>query len=223
MNEWGLLAGFIVLLMLALSVALYPLRKHRASVLLLTPIVIVLVGIAYLYWGAWPERVHFIQDRAKQERIQAMLKSMNEPTDLIKKLKAILQTQPNSARGWYLLGRMYASQHQWMDANQAFAHAYRLQPNDEQIAVNYAQNLWQLNHQQYDDNSRGILKSIVVRNPNQPDALAMLAMDAYTSRDYRQAIDYWQVLLKLAPSQSEEARAIRKAIAKAQAMMSTRP
>lgn len=44
----------------------------------------------------------------------------------------------------------------------------------------------------------------------------MLAMHAYLSHDYEAAINYWQRLLQLAPAQSEEALAIRKAIAKAE-------
>lgn len=44
----------------------------------------------------------------------------------------------------------------------------------------------------------------------------MLAMDAFVSHAYEDAIRYWQRLLKLAPEQSEEAQAIRKAIAKAE-------
>ena len=220
MNKWWLLFGFIILLVLALSIVWYPLRKSRASLLLSMPVLILLIGLAYWYWGAWSGWTCFLQDNVKQQRIQTLLQSVHAPADLIVKLKAILQQQPNSARGWYLLGRIYVSQNQWRDANDAFATAYRLQPDDEQIIVNYAQNLWQLNHQQFDETSRKLLKKVLAKNAQQPDALAMLAMDAYAQQAYQQAIDYWQNLLKLAPPQSEEAMAIRKAIAKAQSMIS---
>ena len=55
------------------------------------------------------------------------------------------------------------------------------------------------------------------RNPNQPDAIAMLATDAFEQDDFQQAIDYWQHLLDLIPPQSDEAKAIRRAINKARA------
>ena len=219
MNKGWLILGFVVLLVPAVGLALYPLRKQRVKAVLLAPVLIIAVSLAYWQWGAWPAWTHYLKDNAKQARIQAVLHSMHEPADLIDKLKATLQQQPNSARGWYLLGRIYASQNQWVDADEAFAKAHRLQPENEQITVNYVQNLWQLHHQQFDDSSRALLKTVLEKNPNQPDALSMLAMDAYTRNEYQLAIDYWQDLLKLIPNLSEDAKAIRKAIAKAQAMM----
>lgn len=216
MSEAWLLFCFLMLTLFALSLALYPLRKFPVIVSVLAPVLIIFVGVAYWHWGAWSSTI-------KQQRVQAMLKSMPNPPALIAKLKATLEKQPDSARGWYLLGRLYVSQNQWQEANEAFAMAHRLQPDDEQMTVNYIQNLWQLNHQAFDDKSRTLLNDVLERNANQPDALAMLAMDAYIHHQYQRAIDYWQHLLKLAPPQSEEAVAIRKAIAKAQAQMSNKP
>ncbi len=48
----------------------------------------------------------------------------------------------------------------------------------------------------------------------------MLAMDAYMRHSYQQAINYWQHLLTIIPPQSDDAMAIRKAIAKAQQKLS---
>ena len=219
MSEWWLLSGFVLLLMLALIAALYPVRMFRKSVMLLAPFLIIMVSLAYWQWGAWREWTHSLQEGLKQQRVQSMLKSIREPADLIIKLKATLHNDPTSSRGWYLLGRIYASQNQWQEANDAFALAHKLKPEDELITVNYAQSAWQLNNQQFDDNTRALLTKVLEQNPNQPDALAMFAMDAFGRHDYQKAIDYWQDLLKLAPPQSEEAEAIRKAIAKAQAAL----
>ena len=76
--------------------------------------------------------------------------------------------------------------------------------------------MWQLNHQKFNGESRALLQAVLKKNANQPDALAMLAMDAFIGHAYQRAIDYWQRLLKIAPPQSDDAEAIRKAIAKAQ-------
>ncbi len=219
-NEWWLLVGLSFFLIIAVLVALYPFRKGKISILMLTPLLFFIVATAYWRWGAWPEWRNFIQQQVKQQQAQAMLQSVKSPQELIDKLQARLKKQPDSARGWYLLGRLYASQGQWQEASNAYAKAYRLQPTQEQITVNYAQSLWQLNHQQFDDNIRAKFQSVLNSNDTQPDALAMLAMDAYKGRAYQQAIDYWQRLLKVAPPQSEEAQAIRKAIAKAQHKLS---
>ena len=216
MNEWWLFGGLLFLLIIALVIALYPLRKPKISVMMLMPVISCLVAFAYWRWGAWPDWQNYIQQQAKQEQVQAMLKSVRNPQDLIIKLKARLALQPRSARGWYLLGRLYASQGQWQHAHDAYAKAHHLKPQDEQATVNYAQSLWQINHQAFDPNIRLLLQSVLQKNANQPDALAMLAMDAFVGHAYQQAIDYWQRLLKISPPHSEDAQAIRKAIVKAQ-------
>lgn len=217
MNEWWRLISLLILLMLALTLALYPWRKSRAVILGAAPVMIVLTGLAYWHWGAGLEWTHYLQEGIRQQRAQSLMKTMHDdPAELIAKLKATVEKQPASARGWYLLGRLYVSQNQWQQANDAFATAHQLQPNDEQITVNYAQNLWQLNNQQFDGTIRTLLNDVLKHNASQPDALAMLAMDAYACHEYQRAIDYWQALLKQVSPQSEEAMAIRKAIAKAQ-------
>lgn len=216
MNEWWLLVCFIVLSLLALPVALYPLRKTRVLVLSLIPTLILALSLAYWHWGTWQNWQAYIHREAKQQQVQAVLQTIKSPAELIDRLQARLKENPESARGWYLLGRLYASQNEWLQARDAFSKAYQLNREDEAAAVNYAQSLWQLNQQQFNEQTRGLFKTLLQKNPNQPDALAMLAMDAFTSHDYQRAINYWQQLLKLAPEQSEEAQMIRKAIAKAQ-------
>ena len=221
MNEWSLLLVFVVFLIISLIVALYPLQKRAMSGMLLAPIIFSLVAFAYWRWGAWPDLNRFIHQQARQQQAQAMLKSIRNPQELIDRLKARLEQQPDSPRGWYLLGRVFASQEQWPQAHEAFAKAHHLKPDDEQTTVNYAQSLWQLNHQKFNDESRALFQTVLQKNANQPDALAMLAMDAFIGHAYQQAIDYWQRLLKFAPPQSEEAQSIRKAIAKAQHSMTS--
>lgn len=216
MNEWALISGLLFLFIIAVMVALYPLRKPAISMTVLTPILFCLVAFAYWRWGALPDWKTYIHEEARQQQIHAMLQTVRSPQELVDKLKARLAKQPDSMKGWYLLGKLYASQGQWEPARDAFAKAYQLQPTDEQNAINYAQSLWQVNDQQFDDGIRTILHAILQKNAEQPDALSMLAMDAFMGHSYQSAIDYWQQLLKIAPPQSEDAKAIRKAIAQAQ-------
>jgi len=216
MNERWFMVGFIVFLIIALMVALYPLRKQKIAVISLLPLLIIIITFAYWHWGSFADWRNYLQDISRQQQVQALLQTIHGPQELIEKLQARLSDKPESARGWYLLGRLYASQQQWQHAHDAFAKAHQFLPNDEQITVNYAQSIWQLNKNKFDDTSRALFKTVLQKNENQPDALAMLAMDAFVSHDYPQAISYWQRLLKLAPPDSEDAKALRKAITKAQ-------
>ena len=144
-----------------------------------------------------------------------MLKQIKSPDELIRKLRAKLDDTPKSAKGWYLLGRLYNTQNNHALAVEAFTKAHQFEPNNEQYTVNYAHALWQQNNQQFSLKIIEIFQNLLAQNPNQPDALAMLARKEFMDHDYDKASDYWQKLLKLVPPQSQEALAIRKAIAKA--------
>ena len=216
MSDGGLFGGFIVLLLMALVMALYPLRKAIKTCGFLSLLIVSLVVVAYGHWGAWPELRHHLQQQASLQQLQRALQSMKGPDALIDKLKIRVMQEPRRARGWYLLGRLYASQGDWKKAEVVFLKAHRLAPDNEQFTVNYAQSLWQLNHRTFNHNIRMLFLSVLKKNKDQPDALAMLAMDAFVRHADQQAIDYWQRLLDLLAPQSEDAKAIRKAIAKAQ-------
>lgn len=224
MSSYVLLGCFLILSIIAASIVVYPLRKSQGNImftLLLALVLLALPLLGYHYWGSGADWDNYQQQLAKQEQVQDLLKSVQgSPQALIAKLKARLAQQPESARGWYLLGRLYASQEDWQQAHDAYAKAHKLAPTNEQTTINYAQSLWQLNHQQFNDEIRGLFESVLQKNANQPDALAMLAMDAFLGHAYQYAIDYWQRLLNIIPPQSEDALAIRKAIVKAQQRMS---
>ncbi|WP_133135684.1 tetratricopeptide repeat protein [Legionella rowbothamii] len=216
MNEWWLLALLVTLTLLASMVIIYPLRRHWLASLLLVPIIFILTFTGYFNWGGFDKWQDYLQFQENQQKANAMLKSIKSPQELITKLRAKLDDTPKSAKGWYLLGRLYTGQEEKQNAVDAFAKAYQFDPKDEQYAVNYAHSLWVLNNRQFTEQVTHIFVNLLKNNPNQPDALAMMAMNAYVSRAYEDAIAYWQRLLKLAPQQSEEAQAIRKAIAKAE-------
>jgi cytochrome c-type biogenesis protein CcmH len=206
----------IILALFGLWLAFYPLRMHGLKISLLLPLGLILLGLAYWHWGAWAAWQRYLQEKIRYQQVQTVIRSLHGPEELIQKLKDRLHAEPESAKGWYLLGRLYSTQSQWQEASDAFAKAHRLKPHDEKITVNYAESLWQLHTVRYDQKARALLKHLLRVNPNQADALTMLATDAYQHEAYQQAIDYWQHLLMVVPPQSEDAKTIQRAIVKAQ-------
>jgi cytochrome c-type biogenesis protein CcmH len=216
MSEWWLVSLLVVLALFASTVIVYPLRHYRIAASLVAPLMLVLVAVGYYFWGGFSPWHSYLHHNDTQELAQRMLKTIKTPQELISRLKAKLNEDPSSAKGWYLLGRLYASQNDTQHASEAFFKAHHFEPDNEQYTVNYAHSLWEINKQVFSPEILDIFHSLLQKNPNQADALAMLAMDAFMSHAYADAIDYWQRLLKLAPPQSEESLAIRKAIAKAE-------
>lgn len=216
MNEWWLLSFLFGITLLACALIVYPLRRHLLVSLLLVPVIFALSFTGYYFWGDFAKWQDYLQHQESQSQAQNMLKNIKSPQELIEKLRARLDDTPKSAKGWYLLGRLYAGQDDRKNEVAAYAKANQLEPANEQYEVNYAHSLWQLNNRQFNAQITDLFQHLLKNNPNQPDALSMLAMNAFVNHAYEEAIAYWQRLLKLAPAQSEEAAAIRKAIAKSE-------
>lgn len=214
MNEWLLVLVFSLLLLLAATIAAFPCKgKAQLSIAL-----IVIVGsiIGYWQWGAWKNLTHYYHQKNLEKQAQLVLKTVKGPSELIDKLKQHLDANPNAARGWFLLGRLYASQGEWALSFQAFTQAHQLKPHNEKFYVNYAQSMWQVNGQKFNLDIRNHYQRILKDNPKQADTLSMLAIDAFQEKSYQTAIDYWTRLLPLVPPDSADSAAIRRAIAKAQ-------
>ncbi|MDR3442511.1 MAG: hypothetical protein P4L65_05790 [Legionella sp.] len=216
MNEWWLLGFLFGITLFACALIVYPLRRHLLVSLLLVPVIFALSFTGYYFWGDFAKWQDYLQHQESQSQAQNMLKNIKSPQELIEKLRARLDDSLKSAKGWYLLGRLYAGQNDRKNEVAAYAKANQLDPANEQFEVNYAHSLWQLNNRQFNAQITGLFQHLLKNNPNQPDALSMLAMNAFVNHAYEEAITYWQRLLKLAPAQSEEAAAIRKAIAKSE-------
>ncbi|OGV44417.1 MAG: hypothetical protein A3F46_06380 [Legionellales bacterium RIFCSPHIGHO2_12_FULL_42_9] len=192
-----------------------PLRCTQATTALLVGFIIFVI-VLYGQWGGWVSWQHHQVKQVKSKQMQAILKQFKSTEVLIEKLKQKLDDTPGSAKGWYLLGRLYVSQNDWRAAHDSFQKAIKLAPSQERYRTNDVYVEWMINQRQFNAEIRKNLQSLLQKNPKQPDVLALLAMDAYQQNDYQQAIRYWQALLALAPADSESAKALRRAIARAQ-------
>lgn len=215
MSERLLIIILVVFAGLACMLLTYPLRQGGFKRVIGCLVLFCLVGVSYYHWGGFVPLSAYIQESHNQQAAQQLLQSIKGPEDLIIKLKAKLDNTAKSAKGWYLLGRLYSGQNQKIKAVNAFKKAHELQPDEVQFTVNYGQSLWEANNRQFSPQITSIFEQLLKENPNQPDALAMLAMSAYMNHSFDEAIDYWQRLLQLTPRGSDEAFAIEKAIAKA--------
>lgn len=219
MNEWLLI---LVLLLLTLGFAfilVYPFRRKKSHVGLSLILILPMILMAYLHWGAFYAWQDYQTNQLKTQEAKRILKEQGGIGQIIAKLRVNVEANPERAQGWYLLGKLYAGRGQWPQALKALEKAYQLEPDNLQYQIYYAQMRWQNNNQIMDEELRNFYLNILEKHPKQADVLAMLAMDAYMSHHYEQAINYWQTLLKAVPERSKEADLIRKTIAKAQSKM----
>jgi len=61
----------------------------------------------YLHWGFYPQLRHYWQLRENVQVVKSVLANIKSPQQVIDSLRSLLKVQPNRAKGWYLLGRLY--------------------------------------------------------------------------------------------------------------------
>jgi cytochrome c-type biogenesis protein CcmH/NrfG len=185
------------------------------SLYIISLLLILIPGLLYNYLGSWQSWIVYESKLAQSKKIKELIANTSKE-ELIQRLRQKLDDSPQSAHGWYLLGRVYMSQGNWLEAKTSFEKSRQLNPEDLKNSINYVISLWQINGQKGDPVIRDLLASILKTKPQQPDALALSAMDAFNTNDFPKAIGYWKQLLKQVPNDSEAAGFLLKAIQRAE-------
>ena len=192
--------------------------RSQQRVLALVPVILfsaISLGL-YRYWGDSQGLSAFYQQQDRHDLALALLGDYDSPEQVINALKTRLRQAPDSAQGWYLLGRLYMSQQAHVQASQAFAQAYNIEPNDPQLLIQYAQALYFVQ----DGDLRGeptiLLAQALQQVPDHAEALNLMAVGAYQQGNYAMAIDYWQRILAQRPLAGEAKAALQQAVAVAE-------
>ena len=134
--------------------------------------------------------------------------------EMVARLEQRLAAQPDDPAGWARLGRAYAVLGRAEAAEAAYARAYKLSPDDPQVIAEYAAFLYNADPQNTVGPVYGLFTHLHQLEPENPDALWFLGFASYQKADYKNALDYWNRLLKGLAPESPEAQHLRTIIAK---------
>lgn len=157
-----------------------------------------------------------------QRPVLAYLSNPEAPADasippdvmkMVERLEKRLAEQPDDAAGWFRLGRTYAVLGRGEAANAAYARAYKLTPDDPQVVAEYAAFLYESDPQNTGGQVFGLFSRLHQLDPENRDALWFLGFAAHQKGDHKQALGYWDRLLKSLPADSPEAEHMRAIIA----------
>jgi len=211
-----------LMIMLALAFIFKPLLQQKiskSSIVTLLVIAIILPAIAfptYMHFGASKNLFHYWALKQEAVKVKKALAKIKNPQQIISMLKLHLQKHPDSAKGWYLLGRLYLGMHHYKQAYAAMAKAYRLQALNIEYAVAFAQADFFYHHQHLSDHSKQLLHAVIKRQPQNIAALNLIAVNAYMEHNYQRAIGYWEKMIPLLQSGSQDSQALLSMIARAQ-------
>ncbi len=140
-----------------------------------------------------------------------------DPLKMVARLEQRLTEQPNDPAGWTRLGRSYAVLERFDDAKRAYAKAAQLSPDDAAVLTDYATLLISENPRQPSREAIAAFTRLHQLNPKHPGALWVLGLDAYNTGKYKQAVKYWEGLLKELPPDAEVAPQVKQAVQQARA------
>lgn len=211
MNDSILLYWLIIAVMTltALAFLCLPLLKSKSNVKLFIFLIVFLPIAAltgYLMQASHQLVTEKLLADQREGEVKAELAKLGNNENIIKALKQRLQENPDSAEGWYLLGRMYLLTKEYKNAAMAFDKANHLNPNQMEIMLSYAEASFFDHHQTLDAKAEQCVNAVLKIEPSNVNAINLLAINAYQHKKYQQAIDYWRQLLVKFPSNSEDAK-----------------
>jgi cytochrome c-type biogenesis protein CcmH len=138
--------------------------------------------------------------------------------ELVEKLAARMEQQPDLAEGWTLLGRSLGALGRYERSAAAYARAAQLLPKDADVLADYADALAMARGRSLEGEPFALVKRALDADPNHVKALALAGTAEFDRRNYAGAIAYWERILKVVPPDTEFARSVHGSIAEARAM-----
>jgi cytochrome c-type biogenesis protein CcmH len=123
-------------------------------------------------------------------------------------LEKRLEQNPNDVQGWTMLARSYTSMEKYQQASDAYAKATALKTDDADLWADYAFTTAMTNGQRLQGKPQELIAKSLKLDPDNPKALELAGSAAFETKDYKQAVVYWQRLLAKTPAGSELARTI---------------
>lgn len=137
-----------------------------------------------------------------------------EMEQLVAKLAARLEQNPDNPQGWAMLARSYKSLGRWDDAERAFGRIGPELDRNAELLAEFAEMLVQKN-QGFAERPRELIRQALRLEPTNMLALFLGGGDAFASGRYAEAAALWERLLPQLEPGSEDARMVESSIAKA--------
>ena len=127
-----------------------------------------------------------------------------------------LKQNPTDAKGWVMLARSYSQLQRYKDAAEAYEHATALVNNDADLWADYAYAVALVNGKEMQGKPMELINKALLVDPNNRKALILAGEAAFNQKNYNQAIEYWEKVLKaLPPKTPEVAQPLTERIAEA--------
>lgn len=151
---------------------------------------------------------------AKPDAQPSALNARKQQTlKLIGKLEQRLEKNPNETRTLIFLARAYQSLGMFRKATVIYKRLMPTHKNDPDILTAYADALAVVHGGSFSGQALQLVQQALKVNPQHIKALHLAGTAYYRKSDYKQALVYWQRLIKQLPENSAYAKTIRSVLA----------
>ncbi len=131
------------------------------------------------------------------------------------RLERAVEAQPDSAEGWYFLGRTYMNQERPADAAKAFARVVELAGRQPELLGQWAQALYFARGRQWSAELQALTDEALRADPQEVTSLGLLGIAAFEEGRFQDAIGFWERLVATLPAEDPSREAIKGGIARA--------
>jgi len=126
-----------------------------------------------------------------------------------------VRSHPDDGRAWELLGRAYMGLNRYSDAVIAFRHLYKLEPNNADVMVAYAESIAMSQGDDLKGHPTQLLAQALQKDSTNRKALWLTWIGLYRDGQYGEAIKTWQRLSAQLTAGSDAAKFVQKNIDRA--------
>ncbi len=147
------------------------------------------------FWTAQDQYSQVADDLITGKIKQPPMEDANHGFELLQAMQVNAHKHPLDAKRWLNLSQFYLAANDLVSALASLAHAYRLAPEDNNVAMLYAQMRFLSEQGKMTAVTQNIVSRILIQNPNHEGALLLMSMATYRNQQYDEAI-YWLQRLK---------------------------
>lgn len=135
--------------------------------------------------------------------------------EMVTKLAARLEQNPEDGNGWVLLARSYLVMQRFDDAAKAYERATVTIKDNADLYADYADALAMTQGRSIEGKPLKLVEEALRIDPNHWKGLAMAGSAAFDRKDYKTAVRYWETLLARVGADSDFAKSVASNIAEA--------
>ncbi|WP_258240040.1 MULTISPECIES: c-type cytochrome biogenesis protein CcmI [Pseudidiomarina] len=186
-------------------------------------IIVVFAVVGYALFGSWQQQQQADEARKALPELAQQVLNNQQSTPTQAELESFalglrqrLQQDGGDGLTWMLYARAATALQRYEQALEAYAHAYKLEPQRPGILLGYAQLLINLGGPEQLQTAARLLSELLQVEPQNIDALSLTGAVAYQRGDYEQAVQAWQLLIQLMPANDPRRDAVQEALSDAQ-------